>query len=217
MQTRKQCDARGGFTLSYRKDREIEELETLASGVTEVSPLFCMSLIPRQMSQSTALLLKRRELQDVNEGLEFMKSEFARRMLACDEQQAAYELKAASRREQVSHYTAFLLDLDAKTLRAETKLVSENRLADQYSRQIDRLEGQLVEDQESCAALQRAAGQMGKYRAFLDLLLERCPGEFEEIGDVLNRHDTLESVRRDLQTESAQAEAQVRPSPLDVP
>ena len=67
---------------------ELSELEALVSGINQVS-------------QSTLLLKKMKEMSEVDDSLEYMKEQYARRMAACDERQRAFEKRQAEMKEQV--------------------------------------------------------------------------------------------------------------------
>ena len=59
----------------------------------------------------------------------------------------------------------------------------------------------------SCLFL--AADQLLKYRTFLEATVEASDGEYEEIGDILNRHATLVDTNKDLKAQVRTAEVEV--------
>jgi hypothetical protein len=75
------------ITLGYQ-EAEIGELEALVSGVN-------------QISQSTLLLKKKKEMHEVDDSLDFMKGEYKTRMEACDERQREFERRQSEMKEQV--------------------------------------------------------------------------------------------------------------------
>ena len=70
------------------QEAEIGELEALVSGVN-------------QISQSTLLLKKKKEMHEVDDSLDFMKGEYKTRMEACDERQREFERRQSEMKEQV--------------------------------------------------------------------------------------------------------------------
>jgi chaperonin cofactor prefoldin len=67
---------------------ELSELEALVSGINQVS-------------QSTLLLKKMKEMSEVDDSLEYMKEQFSRRMSSCEERERAFQKRQAEMKEQV--------------------------------------------------------------------------------------------------------------------
>ncbi|KAJ1459860.1 hypothetical protein M885DRAFT_35009 [Pelagophyceae sp. CCMP2097] len=67
---------------------EINALEALVSGVNQVS-------------QSTLLLKKKKEMHEVDDALDFMKEEYRQRVDACEQRQRKFEKRQSDMKDQV--------------------------------------------------------------------------------------------------------------------
>ncbi|KAJ8546875.1 hypothetical protein ON010_g11359 [Phytophthora cinnamomi] len=182
--------ANGKFPL-----REINDMEPVVSGIS-------------QMSQSTLLLKKRKEMREIDDALDFMKEEYAQRMEACDARQRELERKQAEMKEQVTRFEKFIKENDSKRTRAELKCKSEHRLGEINEARKRQLVTQLEKDGREREALERKRDQLLKYRLYLEAAVEASDGEYEEIGDILNRHATLVDTNNDLKAQVRAAEVE---------
>ena len=91
---------------------EINELEALVSGVT-------------QISQSTLLLKKKKEMQEVNKSLAFMKDWYLDNMKTADEKHAVFERDQLDLKNQVVKFEKFIQENDSKRQRALTRKQQE--------------------------------------------------------------------------------------------
>lgn len=163
-----------------------------------------------QMAQSTLLLRKRKEAREVDDALEFMKEEFQQRMDACEARSKELARKQHEMKDQVARFDKFIKENDSKRTRAELKSKSEHRQAETSETRRKQLAAQLDKDMREREALERTRDTLLKYRQFLEASVEASEGEYEEIGDVLNRHATLVDANRDLRTQVRAAEMEVR-------
>ncbi|RLN57365.1 hypothetical protein BBJ28_00004335 [Nothophytophthora sp. Chile5] len=161
-----------------------------------------------QMSQSTLLLKKRKEMREIDDALDFMKEEYAQRMEACDARQRELERKQAEMKEQVARFEKFIKENDSKRTRAELKCKSEHRLGEINEARKKQLALQLEKDGREREALERKRDQLLKYRQYLEAAVEASDGEYEEIGDILNRHATLVDTNNDLKVQVRTAEVE---------
>lgn len=202
---------------------EINEMEPVVSGVS-------------QMSQSTLLLKKRKEMREIDDALDFMKEEFMQRMEACDTRQRELDRKQSEMKEQVTRFEKFIKENDTKRTRAEIKMKTEHRLADTNEQRKRQLMQQLEKDLKEREALEKKRGlctrgehwlivyaiglylltvwccgsdQLLKYRQYLEATVDASDGEYEEIGDILNRHATLVDTNNDLKGQVRNAEVEV--------
>lgn len=125
--------------------REINEMEPVVSGVS-------------QMSQSTLLLKKRKEMREIDDALDFMKEEFMQRMEACDTRQRELDRKQSEMKEQVTRFEKFIKENDTKRTRAEIKMKTEHRLADANEQRKRQLMQQLEKDLKEREALEKKRG-----------------------------------------------------------
>lgn len=158
-----------------------------------------------QTSQATLLLKKKKEMREVDHALDNMKSQYKQRMDACEDRRIQFELKQGKMREQVSKFEKFIQENDAKRSRAENKVKSERKLYDEKLREIALLAekyGRLEIEQNK---LMQSLISNGQYKSFLERIVENDMG-YEEIGDILNRHNTLTEANNDLMRHSAELE-----------
>lgn len=174
----------------------MSEMEPVVSGVS-------------QMSQSTLLLKKRKEMREIDDALEFMKEEFLQRMEACDARQMELDRKQAEMKEQVTRFEKFIKENDSKRTRAEVKAKAEHRFTEGNEQRRKQLLQQLDKDLKDRDALERKRAQLLKYRQYLEATVEASDGEYEEIGDILNRHATLLDTNNDLKAQVRSAEIEV--------
>ncbi|TYZ64611.1 hypothetical protein PybrP1_008247 [[Pythium] brassicae (nom. inval.)] len=173
--------------------REINQMEPVVSGVS-------------QMSQSTLLLKKRKEMREIDDALDFMKEEFMQRMEACDARERELERKQTEMKEQVARFEKFIKENDTKRTRAEIKTKTEHRLAEVNDQRKRQLLQQLEKDLKEREALEKKRDQLLKYRQYLEATVDASDGEYEEIGDILNRHATLVDTNTDLKGQVRSAE-----------
>ncbi|GLE02523.1 hypothetical protein PINS_up011361 [Pythium insidiosum] len=159
-----------------------------------------------QMAQSTLLLKKRKEMREIDDALEFMKEEFAQRMEACDARQRELERKQQEMKDQVARFEKFIKENDSKRTRAELKAKTEHRLAETNEQRKRQLLQQLEKDLKERDALEKKRDQLLKYRQFLEATVDASDGEYEEIGDILNRYATLVDTNKDLKNQVRAAE-----------
>merc|ERR1719440_2183335 len=99
-------------------------------------------------SQSTLLLQKRKEMQEVQQQLDRKKEEFRARMQRCQEKEVELAAKQEAIKEQVRKFDKFLKDNDAKRVRANRKAEEEVKLRKQKEREKEELTRQLVLQEE---------------------------------------------------------------------
>ena len=108
---------------------EIAELEALVSGVN-------------QISQSTLLLKKKKEMHEVDHALDFMKEEYKTRIEACEERQREFERRQSDMKEQVTKFEKFIQENDSKRQRAEMKARQEEKQKHQKDEELRRLQSE---------------------------------------------------------------------------
>lgn len=151
-----------------------------------------------QVSQSTMLLKKKKEMFEVDDALEFMKEEYKLRMEACEQRQRKFEKKQAEMKEQVNKFEKFIQENDGKRQRAELKAKQERKLAEQKDSE---LRGQLLELERLEEKRRQQIGDLEKlsmHKDYLDRVVEDSAQKVEEIWDLLNRHSTLSEANVDL-------------------
>ena len=80
-------------------------------------------------SQSTLLLQKKKEMQEVQQQLDRKKEEFRSRMQRCQEKEVDLAARQEDIKEQVRKFDKFLKDNDAKRVRADRKVQEEKKVS----------------------------------------------------------------------------------------
>jgi len=175
---------RGEVHARGARHAELSELEALVSGVD-------------QISQSTLLLKKMKEMNEVDDSLEYMKEQYERRMANCVERQAAFERRQAEIDEQMAIYEKFISENDAKRLRAEAKAKTERTAFWAKCNEKELLEKELEATDQQRSELVTELSSLRKYQRYLEKTVE-VSEDAEEVWDLLNRHKTLSSAYKDL-------------------
>jgi hypothetical protein len=182
----------GGGAFLTQKGEKLSEVKK------EIAELEQLLGATAQTSQSTQLLKKRKEMKEVDNALEVMKSDYKRRMDECEERRIAFENKQAKMREQVLKFEKFIQENDAKRLRAENKAKAERKLfmekLDEIAALTDSIHGLETQQNEFNKLLSRRA----TYREYLEGVVEVSDMAYEEIQDVLNRYTVLTGANKDL-------------------
>ena len=175
---------------------DVGELEALVAGVTSTT-------------QSTLLLKKRKEMREVDDALDFMKEEFGKRMDAVSERQIEFEKRKKEMKESVTKFEKFIKENEAKRKRAETKLKTEQKAREGYMEKEKEQRRTLKEFVDDSKILEVRLHSLLRYQSYLESVI--APGsndnDFEDIGEVLSRYQTLLTANKDLQNHQTRGEA----------
>jgi DNA repair exonuclease SbcCD ATPase subunit len=159
------------------------------------------------VSPATRLLEKRRQMFEVQEALETQKEEFARREELFKRREDSLRKQDLELQQQLIRFNKFLQENDSKTQRAEKKAKEETHLRLQKEQEIlekTREYDELVKKKDEMKAV---LDKNLVYEKYLTSVLEESD-DFQEINDLLKRHETLRAHHRDLQ-ERAEKVAQL--------
>ena len=149
-------------------------------------------------SQSTLLLQKKKEMNEVQQQLDRKKEEFRARMQRCQEKEVDLAARQEDIKEQVRKFDKFLKDNDAKRVRADRKVQEEKKARDQKENErLEQMEQKRLQD-EKRAELKLGLESAGKYQRFLDLVCEEMSEYFEGIENITMRYETLHAAHEDL-------------------
>jgi len=151
-------------------------------------------------SQSTLLLQKHKEMQEVQQLLDRKKEEFRTRMQRCQEKEVDLAARQEDIKEQVRKFDKFLKDNDAKRVRADRKVQEERKAAEQKEREKQELLVVLEREDEKRLALKEEVEAKGKYQRFLESVCEdpTMSEYFEALENITMRHETLDAAHSDL-------------------
>ncbi|KAL7746545.1 hypothetical protein RI367_008072 [Sorochytrium milnesiophthora] len=153
--------------------------------------------------QSTVLLRKRKELQQVQLQLEKKRQEFKKRMQECREKQEELRAKQKQLRDRVQKFEKFLRENDAKRQRALAKALTERRLKELKEQEMHTLQAQLREEIAKHERIQRINELYIPFEGYLQSVIAVLPSDYLDvhephINDILMRHHTLNETNRDL-------------------
>lgn len=186
---------RGEVHSRGARQTELSELEALVCGID-------------QISQSTLLLKKMKEMSEVDDSLEYMKEQYERRMANCVEREAAYKKKQAVKALEYEDSKKDISAADAKRLRAELKKESEEASFKQKELEQVKLLEELAASEAERTKLVAELSSLRKYQRYLDKTVE-VSEDAEEVWDLLNRHKTLTRAYDDLMTQVTEGEAAI--------
>ena len=165
--------------------REIEELQSLLYSNTQT------------ISQSTLLLKKRKEMREVDASLDLMKRDYKKRMDECEQRRLQFEKKQSRMRDQVLKFERFIQENDSKKIRAEAKAKHERLIYMEKSKELQFLNEELLELEQSKGVLYKELESKSRYRTHLEQTVEVEEG-YEEVSDLLARYYTLRDSREEL-------------------
>ncbi|KAJ3107718.1 Cilia- and flagella-associated protein 73 [Phlyctochytrium planicorne] len=138
------------------------------------------------LTPATRLLEKRREMLEVENGLNQQKEEFAMKMESLSQRREELARKEAQLKESLMKFDKFLKENDAKRSRALKKVLEERRTKEQKELEITQLK-------ETQYWMQQKR-ERGRY---LEAVLETVE-EFGEVKDIIARFDTLAATNSEL-------------------
>lgn len=158
-----------------------------------------------EVTPSTKLLEKRRQMFEVQECLEHERNRYEKEETKFKEREEGIKRKDSELQERLIRFSKFLQENDLKKARAERKASNEMRLTKQKEAQIAQdkaaLEAKHLEKSEKASVLDRNL----RYTRFLEQALEESD-EFHEINDLVNRFETLKATNTQLRNHAQRCE-----------
>ncbi|KAJ3061895.1 hypothetical protein HDU98_002218 [Podochytrium sp. JEL0797] len=157
----------------------------------------------RQTLQSTLLLQKKKEMNQVQSNLENKRAEFSKRMEECREKQEELRIKQKQIRERVTKFEKFLKENDAKRQRANMKAMSERKLREQKEQENQQLQHLQLDLQSETANILRLIKKYQIYENYLQSVVDTLPSDYLDmnephVNDIIMRHKTLVETNLDL-------------------
>ncbi|KAJ3257204.1 Coiled-coil domain-containing protein 42 [Boothiomyces macroporosus] len=170
----------------------------IIQGIAEVTPQD-----NRRTLQSTLLLQKKKEMQQVQQQLEKRRLDFAKRMEECREKQDELRSKQKQIKERVAKFEKFLKENDAKRLRANAKAVVEKKLREQKEAELAAIQRQLQVELGKSKSVLKLIKQHQGYERYLQSIVDVLPPDYlnvhePQINDILMRYKTLVETNQDL-------------------
>ncbi|KAI8615429.1 hypothetical protein BC830DRAFT_298727 [Chytriomyces sp. MP71] len=157
----------------------------------------------RHTLQSTLLLQKKKEMQQVQLNLERKRAEFSKRMEECREKQEELRVKQKQIRDRVTKFEKFLKENDAKRQRANIKALSEKKMREMKEQELYHLQQLQLELHLKTERIQTMIRKYQIYEAYLQSVVDVLPADYLDINephvnDIIMRHKTLVETNNDL-------------------
>jgi myosin heavy subunit len=168
--------------------------------------LLPQTLMFDHVSPATRLLEKRRQMFEVQEALNSQEEEFGRREDAFRRREEGLRRKDLELQESLIKFNKFLQENESKRNRAKKRFDDERKQCEIKDTEIRRLQEQLNQKYAEEQALTKQVSQNLKYQEFMDNMVANMAKFFPEVRDILNRHQTLADVSKDLSQKAQEAE-----------
>eukprot|EP01135_Chromosphaera_perkinsii_P002731 Nk52_evm99s226 gene=Nk52_evmTU99s226 len=157
----------------------------------------------RDTLQSTLLLTKKKEMDNVEDMLDAKRSDFAKRMEESRLKHLGLKQKQAQIRARVSKFEKFLRDNDAKRQRAIEKYHAEMQQKEQKEIDLKNFYTQLETLKKQHAQVAQTLYQYEMYEKYLQQTVNSLPADYLEsqephIKDIMMRYNTLKQTNEDL-------------------
>lgn len=187
--------------------------ETFITGLPDVGAQYprktYTSLVPKDelnsktdnVSQSTRLHHKMREMKEMDEKLSQMKEDYARRMALVKQGEARFIEKQRAMIEYLRKFKTFIVETDSKRARAEKKEVEERRQKELKQKEIEDLKARLEQLKRDRTKRIKKYEHYKKNKTYLEQVLGQSD-QYNEIDELLTRYKILEQTNLDLQSAS---------------
>ncbi|KAJ3191374.1 Cilia- and flagella-associated protein 73 [Irineochytrium annulatum] len=157
------------------------------------------------LTPATRLLEKRREMLEVENGLNQQKEEFAMKMESLSQRREELARKESQLKESLMKFDKFLKENDAKRNRALKKALEERKTREQKEQDIIQLK-----DSQTGLMSKRERGLKSveinlSNQRYLEMVLESVE-EFGEVKDIIARYDTLSATNAELLERAREAQ-----------
>ena len=173
------------------------------------------TMVIEHVAPATRLLEKRRQMREVQDALEATKRELALKEEGFKRREETIKNKDLDLQESLVRFSKFLQENDSKRTRAERKAADEIKIRLQKEVEIEELTRALADlKTRSEDAAERLARNV-RYKEYLESVINASP-EYEEIPEILLRHETLAATNADLLAEDKRLTARVESEKADL-
>ncbi|CAH8831452.1 unnamed protein product [Trichobilharzia szidati] len=156
----------------------------------------------RNLTNSTKLLEKYKELKNVQSALSAKKEEFRVKMECIQRRREELEKKECELKESLIKFDQFFKDNDEKRVRAMKKISTEKSLQQQKQNEIDILNSDISRFTKLREKQERKVKSLLKYRLFLESVV-KISDEFSDVYELISRYDALKANLEDLKASDA--------------
>ncbi|CAH8447022.1 unnamed protein product [Schistosoma guineensis] len=159
----------------------------------------------RNLTNSTKLLEKYKELKNVQSALTAKKEEFRVKMECMQRRREDLEKKECELKESLIKFDQFFKDNDEKRVRATKKISTEKGLQQQKQTEINILNDDIARFTKMREKQERKVKSLLKYRLFLESVV-KMSDEFSDIYELISRYDALKANLEDLRSSDAKTQ-----------
>ncbi|VDO68331.1 unnamed protein product [Schistosoma curassoni] len=159
----------------------------------------------RNLTNSTKLLEKYKELKNVQSALTAKKEEFRVKMECMQRRREDLEKKECELKESLIKFDQFFKDNDEKRVRATKKISTEKGLQQQKQTEINILNNDIARFTKMREKQERKVKSLLKYRLFLESVV-KMSDEFSDIYELISRYDALKANLEDLRSSDAKTQ-----------
>ncbi|CAH8474331.1 unnamed protein product [Schistosoma bovis] len=159
----------------------------------------------RNLTNSTKLLEKYKELKNVQSALTAKKEEFRVKMECMQRRREELEKKECELKESLIKFDQFFKDNDEKRVRATKKISTEKGLQQQKQTEINILNDDIARFTKMREKQERKVKSLLKYRLFLESVV-KMSDEFSDIYELISRYDALKANLEDLRSSDAKTQ-----------
>ncbi|CAH8485410.1 unnamed protein product [Heterobilharzia americana] len=156
----------------------------------------------RNLTNSTKLLEKYKELKNVQSALLAKKEEFRVKMECVQRRREELEKKECELKESLIKFDQFFKDNDEKRVRAMKKISTEKSLQHQKQNEINALSADISRFSKLREKQEKKVKSLLKYRLFLESVV-KTSDEFSDVYELISRYDALKANLEDLKTSDA--------------
>uniref|UniRef100_A0A3Q0KID8 Putative filamin-A-interacting protein 1 (FILIP) n=1 Tax=Schistosoma mansoni TaxID=6183 RepID=A0A3Q0KID8_SCHMA len=153
----------------------------------------------RNLTNSTKLLEKYKELKNVQSALTAKKEEFRVKMECMQRRREDLEKKECELKESLIKFDQFFKDNDEKRVRAMKKISAEKGLQQQKQTEINILNDDIDRLTKMREKQEKKVKSLLKYRLFLESVV-KMSDEFSDVYELISRYDALKANLEDLKS-----------------
>ncbi|CAH8484745.1 unnamed protein product [Schistosoma rodhaini] len=153
----------------------------------------------RNLTNSTKLLEKYKELKNVQSALTAKKEEFRVKMECMQRRREDLEKKECELKESLIKFDQFFKDNDEKRVRAMKKISAEKGLQQQKQTEINILNDDIDRLTKVREKQEKKVKSLLKYRLFLESVV-KMSDEFSDVYEFISRYDALKANLEDLKS-----------------
>jgi chromosome segregation ATPase len=157
-------------------------------------------------SPATKLLDKRRELYKAYEDFETQKEEYKKKEEEFKQKEQKIRDSDSKIQQELIMFCKFLQDNENKRLRAERRLMDETKARQAKENEILEHLSDLEREKKKQDKIKRKVTALQKYDEYLATVIANNQDQYQDINELLKRHETLQDNKSSLEDEKRKLE-----------